>query len=195
MLFRSSQITLCEMLNMELLFVQSLPITVFSSLDPQSFGQPGKTYTLNIDYAGKQYTSSVSLRHPQAIENLAWIPDPENNLFGVCLATLNDPINARNAYRWESKIITSINGQAKDYRFRHGNSSYFSDEFFNGLSIQFDVKYPEKDTTYPSGFKRHFKLGDSVVVRFSHIDIPVFNYFDKLHAQLDNNGKIGRAHV
>ena len=118
---------------------------------------------------------------------MQWIPSEENNQFGVCRAFLTDPGNAKNSYRWESKVITSINGSPKDYRFRHGGGSYFDDQFFNGLSISFETRYPEKDTTYPEGLKRHFKYGDSVVIKLSHIEYPVYNYFDKMKTQMESS--------
>ena len=184
----ASQITLAEMLNLELNALSFFPIKVYSTLDPACLGEEGKSYTLDIAYDGDDYSATTSIRAPVPLTSLSWIPDQENNAFGLCLAVLSDPVSQVNAYRWESKIITSVNGQPKDYRFRHGGSSYFSDEFFNGLTIDFDTRYPEKDSTYPSGFKRHFKYGDSVVIRFSHIEIPVYNYFDKMRSQMESNG-------
>ena len=183
-----SQITLAEMLNLELNALSFFPIKVYSTLDPSCVGVVGKSYALSVDYQGKSYNASTTLQPPVPLQSISWIPDPENSTFGLCLAILADPANQRNAYRWESKIITNTNGLPKDYRFRHGGSSYFNDEFFNGLTIDFDTRYPEKDTTYPSGFKRHFKYGDSVVVRFSHIEMPIFTYFDKLKQQMDSQG-------
>ena len=184
----ASQITLAEMLNLELNALSFFPIKVYSTLDPACLGEEGKSYTLDITYDGDDYSATTSIRAPVPLTSLSWIPDQENNSFGLCWAVLSDPVSQVNAYRWESKIITSVNGQPKDYRFRHGGSSYFSDEFFNGLTIDFDTRYPEKDSTYPSGFKRHFKYGDSVVIRFSHIEIPVYTYFDKMRSQMESNG-------
>lgn len=183
-----SQITLAEMLNLELNALSFFPIKVYSVLDPQKIGEVGRTYQLKITYQGKLYEASSTLLPPHPLNNLAWIPDAENPNFGVCRTTLMDPIQSKNAYRWESKIIHHNNGQAADSRFRHGDGSYFNDQFFNGLTINFETKYPEKDTTYPSGYKRHFHLGDSLVVRFSHIENSVFSYFDKMRSQIESNG-------
>ena len=183
----ASQITLAEMLNVELNALSFFPIKVYSTLDPACLGEDGKSYTLNIAYDGDDYSATTTILPPVPLTSLSWIPDQENNTYGLCWAVLSDPVSQVNAYRWESKIITSVNGQPKDYRFRHGGSSYFSDEFFNGLTIDFDTRYPEKDSTYPSGFKRHFKYGDSVVIRFSHVEIPTYDYFDKMRSQMESN--------
>jgi len=184
----SSQITLAEMLNLELNELLFIPIKIYSTLDATCIGEEGKSYTLDILYEGENYSSTTSIRSPVPLTSVAWQPDQENNEFGLCLAVLSDPVNQVNAYRWESKNITSVNGIPKDYRFRHGGSSYFSDEFFNGLTIDFETRYPEKDSSYPSGYKRHFKYGDSVVIRFSHLEISTYNYFDKMRSQMESNG-------
>jgi len=183
-----SQITLAEQLNVELNELAFFPLKVYSSLDPNLIGAVGQTYTLNIQYNSQTYSATTKLLSPIALDNFQWIPSAENNQFGVCRAFLTDPANAKNAYRWESKIMTTLNGSPKDYRFRHSGGSYFDDQFFNGLSINFETRYPEKDTSYPEEFNRHFKYGDSVVIKLSHIEYPVYNYFDKLRTQLENSG-------
>lgn len=182
-----SQITLAEQLNVELNDLNFFPIKVYSSFDPMLVGEIGKKYTLNVTYNNETYSATTQLLVPIGLQNSQWIPSEENNQFGVCRAFLADPGNAKNSYRWESKIITSINGSPKDYRFRHGGGSYFDDQFFNGLSISFETRYPEKDTTYPEGLKRHFKYGDSVVIKLSHIEYPVYNYFDKMKTQMESS--------
>lgn len=183
-----SQITLAEQLNVELNELAFFPLKVYSSLDPNLVGAVGQTYTLNIQYDNQTYSATTKLLSPIALDYFQWIPSVENNQFGLCRAFLSDPADAKNAYRWESKIITTVNGSPKDYRFRHGGGSYFADQFFNGLTINFETRYPEKDTSYPDGLKRYFKYGDSVVIKLSHIEYPVYNYFDKLRTQLENSG-------
>jgi hypothetical protein len=183
-----SQITLAEQLNVELNELAFFPLKVYSSLDPNLVGAVGQTYTLNVQYDNQTYSATTKLLVPVGLDAFQWIPSEENDQFGLCRAFLTDPANAKNAYRWESKIITTVNGSPKDYRFRHGGGSYFDDQFFNGLSINFETRYPEKDTTYPDGLKRYFKYGDSVVIKLSHIEYPVYNYFDKLRTQLENSG-------
>ena len=184
----ASQITLAEQLNLELSELVFFPLMVYSSLDPTVVGEMGKSYTLNVTYDNKTYSAATNLLIPVELDYLQWVPSPDNNQFGLCRAYLTDPVNAKNSYRWESKIITSINGLPKDYRFRHGKGSYFDDQFFNGLTINFETHNPEKDTTYPSGFRHHYKYGDSVVIKLSRIEYPVFNYFDKLKTQQESSG-------
>lgn len=183
-----SQISLAEMLNVEVPEINLLPIYVYSTVNPVMKGLVGKKYTLSITYEDKVHVGTTEILPPVPLAQTQWIPDAENPMFGLCRAYLNDPSTERNAYRWESKLITSYNGLPKDQQFRHGGESYFNDAFFNGLAISFETRYPKKDTTYPSGYKRHFKYGDSLVIRFSHIELPVFDFFDKRLSQIQSNG-------
>lgn len=183
-----SQITLAEMLEIELDELQFFPIKVYSTIDESLRGVEGNTYQLQIQSKGSYYQANTTLLHPISLQETQWIPDTENPNFGMCRAFLNDPIANRNSYRWETKNITLLNGIPKDNRFRHNPGSFFSDKYFNGIPISFDTKYPEKDTSYPSGYKKHFKLNDQIVIKFSSIEYSVFDYYDKRLAQMDNSG-------
>ena len=184
-----SQKTVAEMLSLELNEVGFLPIQVYSTADPAISGELNKTYTLSISHQGKSYSGETTLLPTVALDNLYWKPDPDNPEFGFCWARLSDPAGEYNAYKWDAKRIKlKDNGEPYDVIFRRGFDPYFDDEYFNGLTFEFDTRYPEKDTTYPENFRRHYKLGDSVVIRFSRLDRAVFDFFDKKDAQLESSG-------
>jgi hypothetical protein len=181
-----SKATLAEMLGIELDELVFFPIKVYSTTQSNMKGISGKSYTLSIAHQSNTYTSTTTLMNPVALSSIQWIPDVDNANFGICRTILNDPAAQKNAYRWETKRVSSFNGQPNDNRYRHNPGAFFSDQFFNGLSITFDTKYPEKDTTYPSGYRKHYKLGDSVSIKFSSIETAVFDYFDKRLTQMQN---------
>lgn len=184
-----TQKRVAEMLSLELNEVVFVPIQVYSTTDPSILGQVGKTYELTIQHGGKTYNGSTELLQPVALDNIYWKPDEDNPSFGSCWARLSDPAGVYNAYRWERKIINiQANGQPKDVIFRHSNSPYFDDEFFDGLTFEFETRYPKQDTTYPEGYQRYYKLGDTVVIKFSRVDQKVFTFFDKKEAQMGSAG-------
>lgn len=184
-----TQKRVAEMLSLELNEVVFVPILVYSTTDPSMLGQVGKTYDLTIQHEGKSYTGSTELIQPVALDNIYWKPDEDNAQFGSCWARLSDPAGVYNAYRWERKIINiQSNGQPKDVIFRHSNSPHFDDEFFDGVTFEFETRYPKKDTTYPEGYERYYKLGDTVVIKFSRVDQKVFTFFDKKDAQMSSAG-------
>ena len=183
-----SQKRVAEMLSLELNQIAFLPIQVYSTTDESLLGEVGKTYQLKINQKGKEYTAETTLLPPVALDNVYWKPEIDNPQFGVCWAKLSDPANQYNAYKWEVKLITSLpNGSPKDKLFRSRGNPFFQDKFFDGLTFEFDTKYPEKDTTYPSGFKHNYRLGDSLVIKLSRLDGPVFNFFDKKIAQMQTS--------
>ncbi len=184
-----TQKRVAEMLSLEFNEITFLPIQVYSTTDLSMKGEMGKDYTLTINWSGKYYSGTTSLLPTVSLDNLYWKADLENINYGLCWARLSDPPNTSNAYKWEPKNITiQSDGKPKDIIFRHVDNPYFSDEFFDGLTFEFDTRYPEKDTSYPDGYKKYYKKGDTAVIRFSRIDDNVFNFFDKKEAQQQSAG-------
>jgi hypothetical protein len=184
----SSRERLAEMLRIEIAEVSFLPIKIYSTTDPIMLGQVGNSYTLEIAHQGKNYSGTTSLLPPVPLDNVYWKPDELLTDFGICWARLSDPANEQNAYKWEVKLITpSAGGEPKDNIFRSGSDPHFGDEYFDGLTFEFDTRYPQKDTTYPENYKKHYKLGDIVVIKLSRIDRYVYDFFDKRSAQQESS--------
>lgn len=183
-----SQKTVAEMLRAELSDVQAVPLYVYSTTSPAMLGAVGKTYTLTIVDQGKTLSGSTTLAPPVALDSLSWIPDSPDSLYGYCQAKLTDPAGQSNAYKWEMKVITDTGNGPKDNIFRSSSSPYFSDHFFDGLTLDFETRYAVKDTTYPPGYKRDFKLNDIVVIKMSRVDDAVYAYFERREAQKGSNG-------
>jgi hypothetical protein len=184
-----SRKTVAEMLSLELNEVVFLPIMVYSSSDPAIIGAVGKTYTLKIIDQGKTYSGETTLLPPTPLVNLYWKPDANEPEYGLCIARLADPVNEYNAFKWEAKRIKlNDQGQPYDVIFRSSNDPFFDDEYFNGLTFEFDTRYPEGDTTYLDNYRRHYKLGDSVVIKMSRIDRNIYDFFNKKDAQLGSSG-------
>jgi hypothetical protein len=183
-----SQKTVAEMLRAELSDVQAVPLYVYSTTNPAMLGMVGKTYTLTIVDQGKTLSGSTTLAPPVALDSLSWIPESQDSLYGYCKAKLTDPAGQNNAYKWEMKVITNTLNGPKDNIFRSSSSPYFSDQFFDGLTLDFSTYYSAKDTTYPPGFMRHFKLNDYVVIKMSRVDDAVYAYYERREAQKGSNG-------
>ena len=183
-----SQKTVAEMLRAELSDVQAVPLYVYSTTNPALLGVVGKTYTLTILDQGKTLSGSTTLAPPVALDTLSWIPESGNPLYGFCKAKLTDPAGQKNAYKWEMKVITDTGSGQKDNIFRSSSSPYFSDQFFDGLTLDFTVNYAVKDTTYPAGYKRDFKIYDYVVIKMSRVDDAVYSYYERREAQKGSNG-------
>jgi hypothetical protein len=184
-----SQYRIAEMLKIEFELLPLIPFQVYSTTNAQMIGELGKTYALKINYNNKFYEGSTQLLEPVALDYSNWTPDAINSDYGTLFSRLTDPANVRNAYKWEVKLITKkANNQPKDVIFRSSDSPYFADDFFDGLSFEFETKYHAKDTTYPSGYRRHYKYGDSLVIKMSRVDNAVYDFFEKKEAQAESAG-------
>ncbi len=174
-----------EMLRVELDEVLLLPIKVYSTVDFSMKGVLGMSYTLSIQDQGKLFTSVTSLLAPVPLANVSWTEDAEFTGFGRCLALFSDPPNEDNSYKWEVKRINTLsNGQPWDIIFRSSGSPYFNDEFWDGLTFEFDTRYPKKDTSLAEDLQRLYRFGDTVVIKMSTVERSVFEFFDKKESQL-----------
>lgn len=188
-----SQKTLAEMLRLEFDQIGFVPIQVYSTQNTSLIGQVGKNYTLSISHEGKNYVGNTQLLPAVGLDNVYWRPDEINPEYGISVARLSDPANVYNAYRWEAKRINiQPNGEELDTLYRSSKSSrgYFDDQFFDGLTFEFDAlnRQKRKDTTHLEEYKRFYRLGDSVAIRFSRVERTVFDFYDKRDAQLGSNG-------
>ncbi len=186
-----SQKTVAEMLELELYEVVFLPILVYSTSNTLIKGEKGKTYALDINYKGKSYNGSTSLLNPVPLDTIYWMPNSENTEYGLSVGRLSDPKYEYNAYKWEAKRINiQSNGEELDTLFRKGGSAYFDDKFFNGITLEFEAsnRQRRKDPTHLLEYKRYYRLGDSVVVKFSRIDEKSFDFYNKMDAQLNSAG-------
>ncbi len=181
-----SQKRLAEMLRLELNEVQFLPIQVYTS--SLLIGSANQSYELCISHNGKLFKGSTYLLPPPELDTLFWKRETATTEYGFSWARLSDPIASADAYRWEVRRIDKVeNGADLDPIFRRARGGIFSDEFFNGLAIEFYFQNPlkRKDSTHLKEYRRYYRYGDSVVVKFSKMDQAVFLYYDRMSAQLD----------
>jgi hypothetical protein len=184
-----SQYRVAEMLKIEYELLPLIPFQVYSTSNTQMKGEIGKTYTIQINHNNKLYEGTTQLLPPVALDYSNWKPDATNAEYGTLISRLTDPANVRNAYKWEVKLITTkLNGQPRDVIFRSSDSPYFADDYFDGLSFEFETRYHGKDTTYPEGYRRHYKYGDSLVIKMSRVDNAVYDFFEKKEAQGESAG-------
>jgi hypothetical protein len=165
-------------------------ICAYTSTDPLFFGEIGKTYTLNVNHNGEVYTAETIIQPPTSLTNTFWLPDGENTNYGYSWATLSDPANQYDAYMWEVKRInTDINGDPIDASFTKTYSPVFDDDFFDGLSFEFWYENPITDPSEQEDSTRYkFALGDTLVIKLSKMDRPVFEFYEKKYMQLQTAG-------
>ena len=186
-----SQKKLAEMLRLkdldELQFLP--PLMVYSSSDIS--GNINQTYKLIIKYNEKYYSGETKIENPIPLDVLYWKGELENNNYGYGWALLSDPSNQFNAYKWEVKR-TNLNseGISIDNIFRSAKGWFFDDKYSDGLSFEFSFKNPlkRKDTTHLKEYRRYYRFGDTVVIKFSRMDESVYEFLEKKYTQLTTVG-------
>ncbi|MEY3592536.1 MAG: hypothetical protein RLZZ38_1512, partial [Bacteroidota bacterium] len=161
--------------------LSSLHLCAYISLG--MIGEVGKTYELEIQHGGKTYISSSRIAEPVALDSLYWKPEGNFTDRGFTWAKLSDPASTTDAYCWEVKYLT-------DATFSKTFNPYFNDKFFNGLTFEYGYENPMsfQDTMPNNPYRGFYKLGDTVVVKFSKIGPKEFNYFEKKYNQMYSGG-------
>ncbi len=183
----SSQKKLAEMMRIELNELLLMPIQIYST--NQLVGEPDKNYELIINHQGKSYKAITYIPVPTPLESLYWKLEPETIEYGYSWAKLQDPPGQFDAYKWEVKRINKKNGEELDQTFRKGFGAYRQDKYFDGLNFDFYYENPLKikDSSHLEVYKRYYRLGDSVVVKFSKMDRKTYEFFAKKSAQMESS--------
>ena len=190
-----------EALGVPVATIHALHLCVYTSF--ALLGETGKLYTINVT-KDNHHVSGVT-----KIPELVYINDlhfevvstlPDDSL-GFIFGNLTDPDTIGNGYRWYAKRIshypawvpdTSLIGEQKDFRYIAPLGSVFDDEFFNGLT--FDFEYYRGSEPNSSKFdernneRGYFKRGDTVAVKGCTIDRACYKYLYDMETQVSNQG-------
>lgn len=186
----SSQYKLAEMLRLKK-HSELLQIPVMAYSNTTLLGEVEKEYTLRILHNSKEYNGSTKIVLPTTLDSVYWKLEPETIEYGYSWAILSDPPNQFDGYKWEVKRTNiKSNGLPKDDIFKRGRGGYFDDQYFDGISFEFFYENPmnRKDSTHLKEYKRYYRIGDTVVVKFSKMDENVFSYYDAKLNQIVNSG-------
>jgi len=185
-----SQEKLAEMLRLNNLNeLQELPLLVYSSID--LIGEVNNTYELSILFNGKNYNGKTKILEPTALDALYWELEPGTIEYGYSWAILSDPVNQFDGYKWEVKRTNlNFDGLPKDDIFKRARGGTFNDQFFDGMTFDFFFENPmkRKDSTHLLEYKRYYRFGDTVVVKFSKMDEAVYEFMENKYTQLSTAG-------
>jgi hypothetical protein len=65
---------------------------------------------------------------------------------------------------------------------------FFNDQFFNGLTFDFETQNPIEDPTIPSQYRGYFHLGDTLILKMSKLGRKEYSFFDKKFNQIYSAG-------
>ena len=146
-------------------------------------GEVGKTYSLKVLYNDKIYTSSTKIENPTALDNLFWREQANLPGYGFSWAKITDSPVMGDAYRWEVKNLG-------DLFYSKPFQPFTDDRFYNGKTFEFSVENPMsfKDQTIENQYKGYYKLGDTIVVKFSKLGKKEYQFFEKKYNQIYSGG-------
>lgn len=134
-------------------------------------GTPGRTYSLAINYEGKDYNAAVKMAAPINIDsvNIEAIILPGGDEAPLLTTYFQDPAGVRNYYY----LNYLINGEDS------GDFSFLSDELRDGDEIVVGTISEDYATV---------DVGDTITVQLQCIDASMYNYYLTLEALSDGGG-------
>lgn len=182
-------------LGLELDSTGNFPVDVCLYTDPEIFtgsfsmsGEPGKIYSLTINYNGETYTSSTKI--PNIIQ-LDSVFMKNQSLLGadslyLLYAKLSDPDTLGNYYRY----FTKRNSEP----FFAPYSSVIDDLLFNGKSFEFNLLRGSSPTEeYDPETYGYFFTGDTAILKFCMIDRKSYEFFRSLEFDSGTDGPFASA--
>ncbi len=162
----------------------SVNYCVYTTFDPQIFGQVGESYRLHITTSGQELYAQTHIPQPVSLDSL-WFKLAGSDSLGFVWARLTDPDTTGNAYRWFAMR------KGKDLGYIAPTGSAFDDNFFNGTSFDFGFARGRNSfstTSEPPEERGYFKKGDTILVKFCSIDEAHYQFWRTFEIQVISNG-------
>ena len=141
-------------------------------------GEAGKTYTLKVEYSGREWTAETTI--PASLPLTALVPEiAANDTLYSIEATFSDPANEKNYYKFFTKVVH------KNTRFLSSLLGNFDDNLFNGQSMTVTVNQGIDQRQFKN-FESHFHIRDTVLVQFCTLPEFGFRYWTAYENELAN---------
>lgn len=144
-----------------------------SSLATAIWGEPGKTYSLDIAVGDKHFLSTTTIPVlTKTVDSLWWKPSPNNPDTNkvVLMARVTDPKGYGNYVRF----FTAVNGGP----FFPGLNSVFDDQIVDGTTYDIEVeKGVDRNADIDFQTYSFFDRGDTVALKFTNIDKATFDFW------------------
>ena len=149
-------------------------------------GEVGNTYGIRASLDGDTVFAQSKLNAPVVLDSL-WFGIPGNvDTLGILYGLFDDPDSLGNAYRLSAGRV------GRDPGFLYPTQSAFDDAFFNGVAFEFSFFRPVTDEDFADdanpeeiGF---YKIGDTVAVRWYHIDRGAYETISSMEEQIQAQG-------
>lgn len=168
-------------------------ICIYTLLDFNFQGEPGKTYHLKVEAEGKTLTATTSIPNIVPLDSVWFNVEGNLDSLGWVWGRMTDPDTVGNAYRWFARRINHYpDGEIKDPVYLAPFNSVIDDQFFNGLSFDFNSsrgRLPFSDKEDDGNIEAFFfKVGDTIAVKGCSVDLTTYQFFRSYYQELGNQG-------
>lgn len=163
-------------------YLPNVPMPIY--LGSKIIGTQGKTYTLKITVKNNTYTSESTILTPAKLDSI-YFKGEKNDSLGLMWARLTEPKGVGDCYQWSAKRLT------QDYFYAFPFNSAFDDKFIDGKSFEFAYDrgpQPYNIQTYRDDPNAgYYKVGDTVVVKFSKIGKKEYDFWNTYYQNKASN--------
>ena len=167
-----------QLRRVDILLPGNIPFSFYSSdpANPQSVirGEEGKSYQLEILWAGKSFQSVTTIpTASKTVDSLWWepvlgLPDTSKNVF--LKAKVTDPVGFGNYIRYFTRVNQGP--------FLPGLNSVFDDLLINGITYDVAVdRGVDRNADLMFDEYGYFRKGDTVTLKFCNIDKATFDFW------------------
>lgn len=168
-------------------------VCIYTSLDFSLLGEAGKTYILNVETDTNSLSAVTTIPNITSLDSVWFKVEGNLDSLGYAWAQISDPDTIGNNYRWSARRINhNADGEVKDPVFLPPFNSVIDDQFFNGLTFEFNSTrglLPYSQSPDDEGIEAFFfKVGDTIAVKGMSIDLATFQFFRSYYSELGNQG-------
>ncbi len=135
-------------------------------------GTLNTNYSLRILSEGKEYTSAIGIPALVKVPDSIWAkPAPQNPDTNkrVLMVKVTDPPGLGNYFRY----FTKVNSEP----FLPGFNSVFDDQVIDGTTYTLEYPRGVDRNNLPSNDSNYFAKGDTITLKFSNIQKPVYTFW------------------
>lgn len=175
----------------QIIGVDSLTLTtvnycVYTTFDPNVLGVTGKTYYFDAATPDNEIlTAETVIPFAVPLDSLWFIESDGLDSLGFVWARMSDPDTVGNCYRWFAMRL------GEDNSFIPPMGSTFEDKFINNTTFDFGFNrgYDNfSNAPEVEGERGYFKIGDTVIVKFTSIDKAHYLFWRSFETQAVSNG-------
>ena len=142
-------------------------------------GEPGKTYTLTVEYSGHTVTASTTIPQPVPLADIQVSRCPDSDSLYQINAYIDDNATEKNFY----KFFTRCTQEEK--RFYASFLGNIDDAAIGNSKLPIPV-YRGKNFIQSSKFIPYYHLEDTVLVKFAHLPQHGFDFWNGYENEVTN---------